>query len=146
MNLPIRVLIAEGQAVVRAGLASTLAGEPDISICAWAKDGVEAIQYGGWLHPDVFLSEVYLPRLSGLTVAAALKRRLPGIKVLFLTFSEKEEDYQSALALGVQGYIAKCCDPAEIPAALREIADGGRVFRPCFERQPCFAIPTKTEK
>jgi DNA-binding NarL/FixJ family response regulator len=130
----IRVLVVESQLVVRRGLAATFEGEPDIKIVGEAMDGCEAIEKAVLLKPDIVLTEVCLPRLSGLKTISMIKEKLPGVSVLVLTCSEREKDYLTAIKLGVRGYLDKSATFEEIRSALRAVAAGGTVFSPFTAR------------
>ena len=130
----IRVLVVESQLVVRRGLAATFAHEPDIKIVGEATDGCEAIEKAVLLKPDIVLTEVCLPRLGGLRAIAAIKEKLPGMSILVLTGSNREKDYLTAVALGVQGYLDKSATFDELISALRKVAAGGTVISPFTAR------------
>jgi two-component system NarL family response regulator len=117
---PIRVLVADDHAVVRAGLANILRAEPDINIVGEARDGVEVIDKALELKPDVILMDIFMPRCSGLEAMVAIRESLPGARVLIFTISDREEDLFQALRLGAQGYLLKS-------ATLNEVADGLRM-------------------
>ena len=132
MSESIRVLLVESQAIVRIGLAEVLGNEPGIVIVGEAGDGAESVLKAVALQPDVILTEVYLPGLGGLEAILRIKEKLPLIRVLVLTFSEREEDSLEALKLGVDGYLLKSASLAEICDALKKVAAGQPVLSACY--------------
>lgn len=126
----IRVLIADDQAVVRAGVVSVLAAEPDINIVGEARDGLEAINQALELKPDVILMDIFMPGCSGLEATSALAHRLPQTKVLILTVSDSEEDLFHAVKFGARGYLLKSATVDEILAAVKRVAEGEAILSP----------------
>lgn len=124
MAEPIRVMLVDDHAVLRAGLASILAAEPDIDIVAEAKDGWEAIAKARLLNPDVILMDIFMPRCSGLDAIIVIKESLPNARVLILTVSDREEDLFQALRFGAQGYLLKSASITEVVDGVRRTAAG----------------------
>lgn len=126
----IRVLIADDQAVVRAGVVSVLATEPDINIVGEARDGLEAINQALELKPDVVLMDIFMPGCSGLEATSALAHRLPQTKVLIFTVSDSEEDLFHAVKFGARGYLLKSATVDEILVAVKRVAQGEAILSP----------------
>ena len=126
----IRVLIADDHAVVRSGLANILGVEPDIKIIGEAKDGLEAIQKAEELKPDVILMDIFMPRCSGLEATVAIRQKLPDVKLLILTISDREEDLFKALRFGAQGYLLKSASVTEVVEAIRKTAASEAMLSP----------------
>ena len=126
----IRVLIADDHAVVRSGLANILGVEPDIKIIGEAKDGLEAIQKAEELKPDVILMDIFMPRCSGLEATVAIRQKLPDVKLLVLTISDREEDLFKALRFGAQGYLLKSASVNEVVEAVRKTAASEAMLSP----------------
>lgn len=101
-DAPVRVLLADDNDVIRAGLAGLLSLDPRLAVVGQAADGQEAVELAGQLQPDVVLLDVRMPRLDGLGAARQLAPRFP---VLMLTYSDEEDIVRSALAAGARGYL-----------------------------------------
>jgi DNA-binding NarL/FixJ family response regulator len=121
---PIRVLLADDHALVRAGIRSLLRGCDDIEVVAEAGDGREALTLIEALRPDVVLMDILMPGLNGLEAAEQVSREFPSVRVLILSVNTGEEFVLQALRAGVAGYLVKSIGPAELQAALRAVARG----------------------
>lgn len=130
MAEPIRVLIVDDHAVVRSGLVTILGAESDISVVGEARDGSEAVNKALQLKPDVILMDIFMPVCSGLEAMLAIKKGLPGARVLILTISEREEDLFQALRFGAQGYLLKSASITEVVTAVRATAAGETMLSP----------------
>jgi len=130
MTEPIRVLVVDDHAVVRAGLANILGAEPDIKIVGEASDGLEAINKALELKPDVIIMDIFMPRCSGLEATINIKESLPEAKVLILTVSDQEDDLFQALRFGAQGYLLKGASITEVVDAIRRTAAGEVILSP----------------
>ena len=122
----IRVVIADDQPLVRAGLAALLGAEDDIDVVGVASDGVLALELATTLVPDVACLDIRMPRLDGIQVAAQLcaPDADPRIPVLILTTFDIDDYVFRALEAGVSGFLLKDSDPDEIIRAVRSVADG----------------------
>jgi DNA-binding NarL/FixJ family response regulator len=115
---PLRVLVADDNPVVRAGLAALLGGHPDIEVVAEAADGDEALRAAARLGPDVVLLDVRMPGTDGLTALPELARLAP---VMMLTYSREPEVVAEALRRGAVGYLVHGeFTAAELFAAVRD--------------------------
>jgi len=130
MAEPLKVLVADDHPVVRAGLADIFRGMSDIYIVGEARDGDEAVSKAMEMKPDVILMDIFLPRCSGLQAMATIKDKLPQVRVLILTISEREEDLFQALSLGAQGYLLKSASISEVVHAVRSAAAGEVMMSP----------------
>jgi DNA-binding NarL/FixJ family response regulator len=124
-----RVLIADEHAVVRAGLAKILEAEPDIRIVGDARNGSEAIDKSIELNPDIILMDIFMPGCNGLEAMAAIKERIPEVKIIIMTMSESKEDLCQALKLGAVGYLVKRVSEDELLEAVKR-AFAGEVILP----------------
>lgn len=124
----ITVLVADDHGVVREGVFRVLEREPDIEVCAEAVDGEEALLQLERHRPDILLLDVTMPRLSGLETLERVKARHPGVKTLLLSFRADAPLVESALSLGVDGYLLKNARGSEIPTAIREVMQGRSYF------------------
>jgi two-component system response regulator NreC len=130
MDTPIRVLIVDDHAVVRAGIRLLLGQEPDIEPVGEAGSGREAVFEARSLKPDVVLMDVVMPDGSGLDVLPALLHERPEIKVLVLSMQDDPQYVRQAFAAGASGYVLKEAADTEVVAAIREVARGGRYVHP----------------
>ena len=116
---PIRVLVADDQALIREGIASLLSIEPGIEVVGTAADGRAAVALAVQTRPDVVLMDVRMPVLDGLRAAELLRERLPSCRVLMLTTFDDEEYVVRALRAGTGGYLLKDLPPRELAQAVR---------------------------
>lgn len=128
----IRVLIAEDQAMVRGALAALLAIERDIEVAGQAADGVEALALARALAPHVVIADIEMPRMTGLELAAALHREVPGCRVIVLTTFARSGYLRRALEVGAAGYLLKDAPSAQLADAVRRVRAGGRVIDPAL--------------
>jgi two-component system response regulator DesR len=126
----IRIVIAEDQALVLGALAALLALESDIEVVARAGDGIAALEAVRKYKPDVLLSDIEMPGLSGLDVAEAIAREGLGTKVCIVTTFGRSGYLRRAMDAGVRGYLLKDAPSELLAAALRKVASGGRAIAP----------------
>jgi DNA-binding NarL/FixJ family response regulator len=126
----IRVLTADDHPIVRAGIAATLAGEPDIEVVAEARDGVEAVALFETHRPDVVLMDLRMPRLGGLPAINAIREADPNARVVALTTYDGDADIYRALSAGASAYLLKEAMADELVAAIRKAHSGKRVIPP----------------
>jgi DNA-binding NarL/FixJ family response regulator len=123
---PLRVLVADDNPVVRAGLAALLDAHPDIRVEAQASNGAEAVAAATRHRPDVILLDVRMPGTDGLTALPSLARLAP---VMMLTYSREPEVVAEALRLGAVGYLVHGeFTAAELITAVRDLSDGRATF------------------
>jgi two-component system response regulator DesR len=122
-----RVLIVEDYPPLRQALAAYLEVTPDMVVVATAQDGPQALQLLTELQPDVLLLDIGLPGMSGMQVAAEVRRRWPAVAVIALT-GDLDLDLRRRLrALGVAAICTKPVSSAELVAAIRKVAAGSRL-------------------
>ena len=128
----IRVLLADDQALLRAGFRALLDAERDIEIVAEAADGEEAVTLAGRHQPDVVLMDIRMPKLDGLlaTKQIAANEDLAGTKVIILTTFELDEYVFEALRSGASGFLVKDTEPAELIRAVRAVVEGDGLLSP----------------
>ena len=113
-----RVIIADDHRLMREGTAALLAADPRIEVVGLASDGREAVDLAARLEPDVALLDVGMPDVGGVEACAAIRARLPSIRVLMLTVSEDALDVRAALRVGAAGYLLKDMPPGELVEAV----------------------------
>jgi len=133
--MPIRVLIADDHALVRAGLRALLDSIPDTQVVAEASDGCEALRLTKEHQPDIVLLDIAMPRLNGLEAAARLHRECPQVHVLILSMHANEEYVLRALRAGAAGYLLKDADAGELELAVRAVSRGERYLSPPVSKQ-----------
>ncbi len=128
--MSIRVVLAEDQAMVLGAFASLLALEPDIDVVATARDGESALSAVEQHQPDVLLTDIEMPGMSGLDVAAELHRRGSSTRVLIVTTFGRAGYLRRALDAGVGGYVLKDAPIGDLVEGLRRVSAGERVIDP----------------
>jgi two-component system response regulator DesR len=126
----IRVLLAEDQAMMRGALAALLSLEPDITVLATVANGEAAVREAHRLQPDVLVTDIEMPSLSGLDVAQRVQRFDTPCKVVILTTFARAGYLRRALDAGVAGYLIKDAPAEQLATALRTVMAGGRVIDP----------------
>ena len=147
MTDPIRVLIADDQALVRAGFRMILDSQPDIQVVGEARDGEEAVHQQRCLRPDVVLMDIRMPVLDGLEAARRiLHDGAGGCRVVMLTTFDLDEYVYAALRSGASGFLLKDVAPEGLIAAVRQVAVGDALLAPSITRRLVerFARPRET--
>ena len=126
----IRVVLAEDQGMVLGALAALLEIENDISVIAQARNGREALDAVLANKPDVFITDIEMPHMTGLDVAAELKRRRTGTRVIIVTTFARAGYLRRALDAGASGYLLKDMRAEELADAVRRVHQGLRVIHP----------------
>lgn len=126
----IRLVIAEDQALVLGALASLLSLETDIEIIARAADGAAALEAVRRFRPDILLSDIEMPQLTGLDVAEAIGREGLNTRVLIVTTFGRAGYLRRAMDAGVRGYLLKDTPVEALATAIRKVAGGGRAIAP----------------
>ncbi|SHF69448.1 response regulator [Streptoalloteichus hindustanus] len=126
----IRVLLADDEAMIRAGVRAILASDPGIEVVAEAANGREAVEGVHQHRPDVALLDIQMPAVDGLTTAAEIHRTRPGTGVIMLTTFGEDEFIARALHEGADGFLLKSDDPDDLKAGVRAVAGGGAYLSP----------------
>lgn len=137
----IRVVLAEDQGMVRGALAVLLNIEPDIEVVACASDGEEALRAVGQHRPGVLLTDIEMPRLTGLELAARVRELYPETRVIMLTTFARPGYLRRAMEAGAQGYVLKDRPSTELAESLRRVYGGLRVVDPALAAEAWSAEP-----
>jgi len=126
----ITVLCVDDHPLVRKGIASILANEPDIRLAGEADNGRDAVRLFRELQPDVVLMDLRMPALDGVDTTRAILAEFPDARVLALTSYDGDQDIYRALEAGVRGYLLKETAHAEVVQAIRTVHAGKRLVPP----------------
>ncbi|HAU79366.1 MAG TPA: DNA-binding response regulator [Stenotrophomonas sp.] len=126
----IRIVLAEDQAMVRGALSALLGLEPDIEVLGSAADGEAAWRMLQQLQPDILVTDIEMPGLSGLELAQRIARQGLRIKVVIVTTFARSGFLRRALDAGVCGYLLKDAPAERLADALRQVQHGGRAIDP----------------
>jgi two-component system response regulator DesR len=129
-SVPIKLLLADDQALVRGALAALLALEPDLQVVAEVGRGDEVVEQARRTRPDVALLDVEMPGLDGIAATAALRAALPSCKVLVVTTFGRPGYLRRAMAAGASGFVVKDTPARQLADAVRRVAAGLRVVDP----------------
>ena len=139
--MSIRVVLAEDQAMVLGALAALLDLEPDIEVIAKAANGRDALKAAEKLTPDVLVTDIEMPGMTGLEVAAALQQSRSSIRTIILTTFARPGYLRRALDSGARGYLLKDRPAAELADAVRRVHKGLRVVDPALATEAWSAEP-----
>ena len=132
---PIRILLADDEALVRVGLRMILSAAPQIEVVGEASDGAEVVELVRALHPDIVLMDIRMPRVDGLR-ALALVRALPDPpQVIILTTFDLDEHVYEALQGGAAGFLLKDTRPQALIQAVQTVASGSAILSPVLTQR-----------
>ncbi len=133
----IRVLLADDQALIRAGFRALLSAEDDITVVAEAGDGAQAVALAAEHTPDVALVDIQMPGMDGIeaTRRIAADPRLAGVRVVMLTNYGLDEYVYTALRAGASGFLVKDTEPADLIHGVRVAARGDALLSPAITRR-----------
>jgi DNA-binding NarL/FixJ family response regulator len=129
------VLIADDQALMRAGFRMILEAEPDLEVVGEAADGREAVAEAARLRPDVVLMDVRMPEMDGIEASRRLLHGNGDTKVVMLTTFDMDEYVFEALRAGASGFLVKDVPPEQLVAAIRSVASGDSLLAPSVTRR-----------
>lgn len=132
---PIRVLIVDDDALVRAGLSMMLGGASDLEVVGEAEDGTQVVAAIDAHRPDVILMDIRMPKLDGLAATRLVRSRRPAPEIIVLTTFDADEHVLTALRDGAAGFLVKDTPPAEILHAIRLVAAGDAILSPAVTRK-----------
>ena len=133
----IRVVLADDQALIRAGFRVLLSGIEDIEVVGEASDGAQAVEVARRARADVVLMDIRMPDVDGLEATRRIGQDddLAGVRVLILTTYETDEYVYQALQNGASGFLVKDTEPAELVHAIRVVAAGDALLSPGITRR-----------
>jgi DNA-binding NarL/FixJ family response regulator len=134
MDAPVRVLIVDDHPIFRAGLVKTLEPETAFAVVGEASDGEEGLKLIGELHPDVAVLDVSMPILDGFGVARRVLDEALPTELIFLTMYKDAKYFNTALDLGVRGYLIKESATTEFLACLRAVSRGEYYISPAISK------------
>jgi two-component system response regulator DesR len=126
----IKVLIAEDQSLILGALAALLDMEDDIEIVARAADGKTALKLALETNPDVVVTDIEMPGMTGLEFAAALKEKGHAARIIIVTTFARPGYLRRALSVGVRGYLLKDAPAEQLAEAIRNVQRGGKAIAP----------------
>ncbi|MFH9012677.1 response regulator [Streptomyces sp. NPDC017943] len=132
---PIRVLIADDQAMVRQGFTVLLGTQPDIEVVGDACDGAEAVTRTAETCPDVVLMDIRMPGMGGIEATGVITAAHPGVRVLVLTTFDLDEYVYEALRAGASGFLLKDASAEQLAEAVRVVASGEALLAPVITRK-----------
>jgi DNA-binding NarL/FixJ family response regulator len=132
--MTIRVLLADDDALLRAGLAVVLGTDPDVTVVAEAADGLQAVEKCRLHSPDVVLMDVRMPGVDGIEATRRIVAIMPDAKILILTTFQYDEYVWGALRAGASGFLLKRASPERLLDAVHTIASGESLLDPAVTR------------
>ncbi|MEW6594324.1 MAG: response regulator transcription factor [Thermodesulfobacteriota bacterium] len=127
---PLKLLVVDDHAVVRTGLKTLLAAEPDMTVVAEAANGQEACDRAKEMQPDVIIMDISMPIMDGIEATRRITADNPGAKILALTVHEDKQFFFSMLCAGACGYSSKQAAVQDLAAAIRQVAGGAFFLQP----------------
>jgi DNA-binding NarL/FixJ family response regulator len=133
----IKVLLADDQALVRAGFRALLDAQPDIEVVGEASNGAQAVRQAAELMPDITLMDIRMPGMDGLEAARHIvdDERLAGVRVVILTTFGLDEYVFEAIRAGASGFLVKDTEPKELVQAVRVVAAGEALLSPSVTKR-----------
>lgn len=129
-NMAVKIMIADDHSMIREGLKNLLELDGDIQVIAEAVDGEDCLEKLQLVKPDVLLLDINMPKKNGLEVLKSLKSRRSKLKVLVLTVHNETEYLMKAVDIGVNGYVLKDSESAELKKAIFTVADRETYIQP----------------
>ncbi len=133
--MTIRVLLCDDQALVRSGFRMILEARPDLEVVGEATDGLQAVELGRRLAPDVVLMDVRMPNLDGVEATRRLVVGGSSARVIILTTYDLDEYVHQAIRAGASGFLLKDVQPAQLVEAIRVVAAGDALLAPSVTRR-----------
>jgi DNA-binding NarL/FixJ family response regulator len=135
--MTIRVVLAEDQALVRAGFRGLLERSPDIEVAGEVANGADAVNAARTAHPDIVLMDIRMPVMDGLEATRRIvaDEQLSGVRVIVLTTFDLDEYVFEALRVGASGFLLKDIEPDDLRQAIRVVAGGEALLSPRVTRR-----------
>lgn len=124
------VFLADGHAMFRAGLRLILEEQSDLTVVGEAGDGFTAVDEVARLTPDVLVTDIWLPRMSGIAATARIHKSHPRVRIVILAMNEDMRLVEDGLRAGASGYVSKTSSGAELVAAIQAVRDGRSYLTP----------------
>lgn len=128
--MAVKVMIADDHSMIREGLKQLLELEGDFEVIAEACDGIECLDKLGTVKPDILLLDINMPKMNGLDVLQKMKEKKMNVKVLVLTVHNEVEYLLKAVDIGVNGYLLKDSESAELKKAILAVIEGENYIQP----------------
>jgi len=128
--MPIRILIADDQRLLRQCFSEALVADPELLVVATAADGQEALLLAERHHPQVILMDLVMPNLDGAKSAKLIRERVDGVKILMLSLHDDPKMVASAMTAGVEGFISKDVDLEELVRIIKAVHHGVEIHSP----------------
>ena len=129
-NNPIRVLAADDHPMIRAGLATTISAEPDMTVVGTAENGAQALEMYRQHRPDVLLIDLKMPEMGGVDAIRAIRAEFPLAKIIVLSTYQGDEDIFRAMQAGATTYLLKDMLAQKMVGVIREVSQGARPIPP----------------
>lgn len=130
MLKPIRILIVDDHALVRAGIRALIEKLPEVQVVAEANNGRDALQLVKVHQPDIVLMDIAMPGLNGLEATKRMTKEFPNTRMMILSMHASEEYVWQALSAGAAGYLLKGAEPAELDLAIKAVFAGETYLSP----------------
>ncbi|MEV1174838.1 response regulator transcription factor [Nonomuraea sp. NPDC049784] len=141
----IRIVIADDQAMVRAGLRMVVDSDPGMEVVGEASDGREAVEVARRTRPDIVLMDISMPRLDGLAAAKELLDAPSPPKVITLTTFDTDENLYAALRAGTSGFLLKVSPPEQLLEAIRVVHSGDALLDPAVTSRVIATFASRAE-
>lgn len=134
-NVPLRLVVADDQPLIRRALALTLGSEPGIEVVGQASDGQEAIEQAAALQPDVIVMDLQMPRVSGVVATREISQRQPGVRIVVLTTFDYDDLVFEAIRAGAHAYLLKDATEQDVLETVRAVHNGESRLSPSIARK-----------
>lgn len=132
MMTKVKIVIADDHPIVRQGLRQMIETDPRFNVVGEAGDGEEALCLIETSRPDIAVLDIDMPRGGGFDIVRALRQKKSAVRIIFLTMHSEEEIFQTAMDLGVEGYVLKDSATTDIVAGIKSIAAGKPFISPAL--------------